>query len=480
MVVDDEVSIRGILTELLAASDYDVVEAPSVEVALVKMTLMPFDLVISDIRMAGQSGLELLKKVKEMNSDTEVIIMTSHASLESALEAIHLGAYDYLVKPFEELEYVESVVSRALSQYRLKKENKALLAQLTEKNHKMEQGSGRASGMLVEIAGFYKMASSLLKSKTLAEMMPHLEEGLRFFSKGKPGIVWRYQPDRGALVALTTIGLDAHAIPPLRLPDAARVSHAAMRRYFSKGEYKTELNKLLQVLAPQDIVHQPMIYQEKAYGLITVMNRPPKHWPVHEKNAFVHLCLTTAMMCDFFERSTPVVPVHAHGSANPSGSSQSRSTIYDDLTGLVQYDCFLELLHFETMRARRYRQTFTLLLLRLDFSPGAEKKLETIQFLQEWAKHVLGRIRATDIAARDRNKIFVLLPETSLRESRKLRRALKRQMASLAVSTQVADAYGEGRLAKAVYPKDGDKVAELIATLETRISIRFSEEDSRD
>ncbi len=91
LVVDDEMSIRGILNELFTALHYDVVEAPSVEVALVKMNLIPFDVVISDIRMAGQSGIDLLKKVKKMSPETEVIIMTSHASLESSLDAIRLG-----------------------------------------------------------------------------------------------------------------------------------------------------------------------------------------------------------------------------------------------------------------------------------------------------------------------------------------------------------------------------------------------------
>ncbi|GEM_PF-5075453 len=472
LVVDDEMSIRGILNELFTALNYDVVESPSVEVALVKMTLIQFDLVISDIRMAGQTGLELLKKVKEISPDTEVIIMTSHASLESSLEAIRLGAYDYLLKPFEELEYVEIVVARALSQQQLKKENRALLARTTQKNQQMEQGASRAARDLIAVANFYKIASSLLKSKNRAELMGRLEEGLSLFLKGNAGVIWLYHREKGSLLAQKTIGLSTASMPSMPLSDALRSSDAALCLWMRKGAYKNQLNQLFKSPPPQNGVHQPLIYQEKVYGLLSVMNRAPKNWRVHEKNTFVHLCLITAMMFHFFEMNTPRTPTHIPDVVGVPPATKGISTLQDTQTGLVRFDFFLELLNLEIQRARRYRHPFTLLLLSLDFPPEEEKKPEVRAFLQEWAKQILSRIRTTDMAARDRNKIFVMMPETSHRESRKVMRLLKRQMSSLAVSKHIAAEYGEGQLKKAAYPKDGDTVGELISVLESRISIR--------
>ncbi|MEC4678567.1 MAG: response regulator [Nitrospirota bacterium] len=472
LVVDDEMSIRGILNELFTALNYDVVEAPSVEVALVKMELIQFELVISDIRMAGQSGIELLKKIKETNPETEVIIMTSHSSLESSLEAIRLGAYDYLLKPFEELEYVEIVVSRALAHRRLKKENQALLSRTSQKNSQIEQETGQGARDLIEVARFYKLASSILKSKNLGELTPHLEKGLSLFLKGKPGIIWLFHEEKGVLFAKKTLGTGAIVIPQFPLLEDAHSSDAERCLWMRKGEYKSRLNQVLAPLAPQALIHQPLIYQDKVYGLLTVVNRLSKSWSVHEKNTFVHLCLITAMMLHFFKTQNMNIPTQFSIPASSMPPKQGVLTMQDQQTGLVHYDYFLELLYLETQRARRYRHPFTLLLLRFRFSAQAEKKVEMHGFLQDWAKQVLSEIRTTDIAAGDDNCIFVLLPETSLRESRKVMRILKRQMSSLSAmskskGTSVLSA--ESCLEKAVYPKDGDTVDGLISVLKSRI-----------
>lgn len=336
LVVDDEMSIRGILNELLTAVGYEVVEAPSVEVALVKIGQIAFDLIVSDIRMAGRSGLELLKSVKESHPEIEVIIMTSHASLASALEAIHLGAYDYLVKPFEELEYVERVVSRALAQRQLKNENQALHARLMQKNQEMEQGRGCAARILVETASFYKIASSLLKSKNMDALMSRLQEGLSLFLKGKPGIIWMYHREHGALVPYKTIGLGLLSIPPLPVPSPACVSDSELCLWLSRGEYKADLDKLIEAVAPKHTIHQPMIYQHSAYGLLTVLNRPPETWAVYEKNAFVHLCLITAMMRHFFEMGPYSVSISSMDTSVPAPSKKDVFTFQSGMTNLTE------------------------------------------------------------------------------------------------------------------------------------------------
>lgn len=141
LVVDDEVSIRGILTEVLSGEGYAVASAESGEEALQMFNENEYSLVITDIRMPGMSGIELLEKIKKINPDTEVMIITSNASQETAIKALRYGAYDYLIKPFEDLELISYVTSRAVERLRLVEENKKLLTELREKNEELEKSN---------------------------------------------------------------------------------------------------------------------------------------------------------------------------------------------------------------------------------------------------------------------------------------------------------------------------------------------------
>ena len=139
LVADDEESIRGTLSMLLGEEGYDVTAVPSAEEALERFGRDPFPLVITDIRMGGMSGIDLLKEVRSLRLETEVIIITSYASLETAVLALRSGAYDYLIKPFEELELVVAAVTRALEKSRLVREKMALVEALARKNDELQQ-----------------------------------------------------------------------------------------------------------------------------------------------------------------------------------------------------------------------------------------------------------------------------------------------------------------------------------------------------
>lgn len=138
LVADDDESIRGILTQVLEEGGYGVTAAASGEEALEKFRKDPFPLLITDIRMGGMNGIDLLKSVRQIHPETEVIIITSYASLETAIVALRSGAYDYLLKPFEELDLLTSVVNRAAEKIRLTRDNRNLLEQLQKKNEELE------------------------------------------------------------------------------------------------------------------------------------------------------------------------------------------------------------------------------------------------------------------------------------------------------------------------------------------------------
>lgn len=139
LVVDDEQSVRNIISQVLRDDGFTVTEAADGEEAMAAFEEKPFHLVITDIVMPKVDGIELLEKIKKWNPETQVIIITSHASLDTAIQALRCGAYDYLFKPFEDINLISAVTKRAIEKIRLISENRMLLAKLKDKNMELER-----------------------------------------------------------------------------------------------------------------------------------------------------------------------------------------------------------------------------------------------------------------------------------------------------------------------------------------------------
>jgi response regulator RpfG family c-di-GMP phosphodiesterase len=122
LVVDDEKVIREILSDFLTMEGYVVRAVEDGSAALKELRLRPYDLVISDLKMPNMGGLELLEKIAEQQLDVLTIIMTGFGTVETAIEAMKKGAYDYILKPFK-VEEVVHVVQRGLDRQRLQAEN---------------------------------------------------------------------------------------------------------------------------------------------------------------------------------------------------------------------------------------------------------------------------------------------------------------------------------------------------------------------
>jgi len=100
LVVDDEATIRELLAKTLALADYDVDLAPDGRTALDRMRLIPYDLLITDLRMPDVDGLTVIREARRLKADIPVIIETGYSTEASAVEAINLGVQGYLTKPF--------------------------------------------------------------------------------------------------------------------------------------------------------------------------------------------------------------------------------------------------------------------------------------------------------------------------------------------------------------------------------------------
>ena len=160
LIVDDEAEITEILADLLS-EDYDCSRAGSAEEALGRLREEQFQLVISDITMPGMSGLDMIPHVKEHSPDTVVVMISGMQTVESAIGALRLGAFDYLMKPFD-LRQVEAVVKRALEHHDL------VVAKQRYENHLeelVEQRTAELDRALNSLEGAYR---STLKALTAA------------------------------------------------------------------------------------------------------------------------------------------------------------------------------------------------------------------------------------------------------------------------------------------------------------------------
>jgi CheY-like chemotaxis protein len=139
LVVDDSPSMQQSLAKRLVNKGYRVTCSGSGEDAVKKLHSTEFDLVLSDIILPGMSGLNLLKIIKDRSPDTEVVIITGNASSFTAIKALRLGAYDYIVKPIDDDAILYNVIERTLEKQALTRVNRQLISDLSEQNRNLEE-----------------------------------------------------------------------------------------------------------------------------------------------------------------------------------------------------------------------------------------------------------------------------------------------------------------------------------------------------
>ena len=132
LVVDDEEVIHQLFKKLLSEQNYTVDFAVSGEGALEKLRVGEYNLVIVDKNMPGMSGLDLMRSARKLQPQLEFIVITGFGSKEAAIEALRLGAFDFIEKPFEDMELVKEKVVKALERQQLSYENQVLADHLRE------------------------------------------------------------------------------------------------------------------------------------------------------------------------------------------------------------------------------------------------------------------------------------------------------------------------------------------------------------
>ena len=200
LVVDDEQSIRRLCMTIGTSLGFSCTEAESAETAVTRLETEPPDLVLTDLKLPNQSGVELLRQIRTVLPRTEIAIMTGHGSIESAVDAMKLGAYDYIEKPFR-VEKLRLLLQRMAEKVRLVNEN-AFLRERVSADENLDGIIGSSAGM----QDVLRMISRLKDTRT-----PVLVSGES--GTGKE-LVARAIHFRGALAQTPFVAVDCGSLVP--------------------------------------------------------------------------------------------------------------------------------------------------------------------------------------------------------------------------------------------------------------------------
>src|ERR1700733_8972528 len=152
LVIDDERSIRELLEIFLKKEGFNVTSVSSAEEGLAQVKSADFDLIISDIKMADMSGIDLLRELRTTSFNGQFILLTAFASAETAIQALKMGAFDYILKTENFIEELKLVVYGALENRRLREENTYL-----KREFKKVHGMGNLIGKSKKMQELFKM-----------------------------------------------------------------------------------------------------------------------------------------------------------------------------------------------------------------------------------------------------------------------------------------------------------------------------------
>ena len=191
LIVEDEETLRESLKRVFIREGYEVEVSRSVEASLTMMEEQSFDLIITDIILPGLDGIELLKRCREQNPEQLIIVMTAFASLETAVEALRGGAYDYIIKPIIH-EEIKRIAKNALRECSLRSEN-ILLRKQIEDRYDFEHIVGKSKTFVSLIEEVKKIADARSNVLLLGETGTGKElfaRSIHFYSsrKDKPFI----------------------------------------------------------------------------------------------------------------------------------------------------------------------------------------------------------------------------------------------------------------------------------------------------
>ncbi len=426
LVVDDELFFRRLYSELLADEGYQVEAVATGDSALTRLRQGGVDVVLTDMVMPGIGGMDVLRLARGLDNPPEVILATSHASLETAIHALKSGARDYLLKPFDP-EELRHLVRSCIEQRRLLDENSLLKSQI----RLYQAGQNLASQMELD----------RLMPQAIETLLREIGEGRGFAFLQERNRTPRLLGKQGSDSDVRLIAMAQALFPELRDIGGLRL----MRR----GELPQN------IAIPQDLRELcvfPLRFGKHLRGALFLYNAQGADLPTPFP----------------YENLLFLAEQAASGFYNACRFQGTKDLIYiDDLTGLHNYRYLQVMLDQEIRRADRYGQELSMIFMDLDHFKGVNDShghLAGSRVLREVADLLRGCIREVDLAFRYGGDEFTaLLVETgangSAVVSERIRKTIEEHVFLAESSTPVRITATVGH---AVYPSDAANKQTLI------------------
>ena len=396
-IVDDEASIRSILMEALSTAGYQTRDFPSADAAFAVIPEEPPHIILSDIRMPGMSGIDLLGKVRELSEDIQFIIMTSHASLDTALQAIKLGAYDYLHKPFEDLGDVLVTVDRTLEKLFLQYQNEQLLEELENKNKALTSLNTRISKEKEEVQKINQLMAELSHTAEVTEVIDIFLKQSASLVPDTEILFLKHLPSYRSLVVS-----QAHQVDPQKIRGAGisfkELSQAEyLQRIASIADAPELAEMLVEVFHKGEYRVFPLTVENQLAGVFLFLRE------IHDLSALRLLDSFVQVVQAFYYNAVMQRRIHD-------------MAIKDPLTGLYNRRYFNDRLEEEMNRSRRTRYPLSCIYLDIDHfkkynDQNGHQSGDVL--LKQIAALMRKSSRKTDIVARLGGEEFcILLPHT--------------------------------------------------------------------
>lgn len=281
LLVDDEPQIRIVCQQALENGGYRVTAAEDGAGALHALEAERFDAAVLDIILPDTDGLELLRAIRERDRDIIVVLITGFASLDSAMEAVRLGAYEYVRKPFHARDLVR-ILDRGIESRSLRGQNDELLAELRLANeelvHQQEQLRERMRIATDELAAFVELGQRLSEGGGLTETLQSILQAGVQITRARAGAAYRFEPEAGLLRGVIGVGLPAGDVVRARL----RLDEGMLGRVVARGVAQIENDVLagpvaddeyLGFLGVQSVLATPLVWEDEALGVLALFDQ---------------------------------------------------------------------------------------------------------------------------------------------------------------------------------------------------------------
>jgi diguanylate cyclase (GGDEF)-like protein len=442
LAVDDQLYFRVFLEDLLQQEGYQVSTASGGEEALHLLERESFDVILTDLVMPGMDGSELVQRVKEGAPDQEIIVVTSVGDVKTAVDAMKVGATDYLLKPIDRSALLRAL-EEILRRRRIREEHARLVAENLE---------------FMGVFSLYERALGLHATLSLEPLADRIVEGLCLETHAQGGVLWIARREDGSRLRLVGVKGLVHVEDE---PEELRA---------------TSLPKELEALAESDYASCLGPVDAK-----TEPNRIALYVAIRQGGRLIGIARLTDKLDggEFGDADRVVAERLANFAAQAVANAiqfraLERRSFRDPTTKAYTRAYFDDVVHNEIRKANRFGRTFSAVRVEFDGVAALRDRMSQAEFAR-WLEAVtfqIGRsLRATDLlAAESDSEFLVLLPETDALGAAVLKRRIHSGLAGCDELRGVDPVERPVVLVAAVtFPADGTQLEALQGALESRI-----------